>query len=179
MEGIKRFIGGSPDKVQRVLKLAVTRIIVHEERVEIELSKRLLRTEVLGNEIDIPAPSGEADNVTLQTSAQLKRCGGEVRFLLPPDSNHSKSHSVPSLIRAVARAHDWVARILKGDSASQRSIAEETGLDERYISRIIPLAFLAPDLTEAILEGTHSAHLSLENLLGNVPSDWVQQRAVK
>ena len=76
-----------------------------------------------------------------------------MRLVLPPDSPGAKPHAVPSLIRAISRAHDWVDRILRGETVNQRSIAKETGLDERYISRIIPLAFLAPDLTEAILEG--------------------------
>ncbi|MFZ1945596.1 MAG: hypothetical protein WAU43_18385 [Acidobacteriaceae bacterium] len=76
-----------------------------------------------------------------------------MRLVLPPDSPGAKPHAVPSLIRAMSRAHDWVERILRGEAVNQRSIAKETGLDERYISRIIPLAFLAPDLTEAILEG--------------------------
>lgn len=99
-----------------------------------------------------------------------------MRLVLPPDSHGANPHEVPSLIRAISRAHDWVDRILRGQAVNQRSIAKQTGLDERYISRIIPLAFLAPDLTEAILEGKHAAHLSLDACLGNTPNDWNQQR---
>ncbi|MGB8478693.1 MAG: hypothetical protein WCE63_07620 [Acidobacteriaceae bacterium] len=78
----------------------------------------------------------------------------------------------------MARAHDWVDRVLRGEAVSQRSIAKEIGLDERYVSRIIPLAFIAPDLTEAILEGKQAAHLSLDGLLENdVSIDWNLQRA--
>jgi hypothetical protein len=57
----------------------------------------------------------------LRADARLKRCGGEVRFQLAPDSNHAKSHPAPSLIRAVARAHDWVDRILRGELTNQRT----------------------------------------------------------
>ena len=112
----------------------------------------------------------------IEAAAQLKRCGGEVRLVLPPDSTGAQPHEVPSLIRAISRAHDWVDRILRGEVVNQRSIAKETGLDERYISRIIPLAFLAPDLTESILDGKQAAHLSLDSCLGNIPEDWSQQR---
>lgn len=68
-------------------------------------------------------------------------------------------------------------RILRGDVINQRSIARATGLDERYISRIIPLAFLAPDLTEAVLEGKQAAQLSLDSCLGHIPDNWNLQRA--
>ena len=100
-----------------------------------------------------------------------------MRFQLPPDSSHAKPHPVPSLIRALSRAHDWVGRILRGEITNQRALAKATGLDQRYISRILPLAFLAPDLTESILEGKHGSHLSLDACLANSSIDWEQQRA--
>jgi site-specific DNA recombinase len=76
----------------------------------------------------------------------------------------------------VARAHDWLAQILRGAVANQRAIAAETGLNERYISRILPLAFLAPDLTESILEGKQSSTLDLARCLKALPPDWKEQR---
>ena len=171
--------GDSSDKTQSLLKSAVARIVVHDEQIEVQIDKRALGRELLGQSADSPMQSSTEDDTNLlilKTDARLKRCGGEVRFQLPPDSNHGKAHPAPSLIRAVARAHDWVDRILRGELTNQRALAEATGLDERYVGRILPLAFLAPDLTEAILEGKHVAHLTLENSRGDVPVDWNEQR---
>ena len=166
------------DKIQELLQSAVKRIVVHNERFEIEINRSTLRQTVLGVSEDAASPGNDPDEmVVIDAAAQLKRCGGEVRLVLPPDSPGANPHAVPSLIRAISRAHDWVDRILRGEILNQRSIAKETGLDERYVSRIIPLAFLAPDLTEAILEGKQAAHLSLDSCLGNIPEDWNQQRA--
>ena len=67
-------------------------------------------------------------------------------------------------------------RILRGEIPNQRVLAKQTGFDERYISRIIPLAFLAPDITEAILEGKQVPHTSLEKCVGEIPLEWSQQR---
>ena len=172
--------GDSTDKAQSLLQSAVARIVVYDEQIEVQIDKRALHHELLGKEVDPPMQSSTEDATNLlilKTDARLKRCGGEVRFQLAPDSNHAKAHPTPSLIRAVARAHDWVDRILRGESTNQRALAEATGLDERYVSRILPLAFLAPDLTEAILEGKHATHLSLEVFRGDVPIDWNEQRA--
>ncbi len=165
------------DKIQSLLRSAVQRIVVHNDQTEIAINKSALRQSVLGMHDDPATPSNSADDLgIIEVTAQLKRCGGEVRLVLPPDSPGTKPRSVPSLIRAISRAHDWVDRILRGETVNQRSIANETGLDERYISRILPLAFLAPDLTEAILEGQQAAHLSLDACLGHIPDDWNQQR---
>jgi hypothetical protein len=67
-------------------------------------------------------------------------------------------------------------RILRGEIPNQRALAKLTGFDERYISRIIPLAFLAPDITEAILEGKQIPDLSLEKCAGKIPFVWTLQR---
>ena len=165
------------DKVQTVLRAALRRVIVHNDRIEIEIIRSALRQTVLGVSDDPEAVIYNSDEVVMiETAAQLKRCGGDMRLVLPPDSPGATPHEVPSLIRAISRAHDWVERILRGEVVNQRSIAKETGLDERYISRIIPLAFLAPDLTEAILEGRQPVHLSLDTCLEHIPEDWNQQR---
>jgi site-specific DNA recombinase len=54
---------------------------------------------------------------------------------------------------------------------------KQTGFDKRYISRIIPLAFLAPDITEAILDGKQHPDLSLEKCVDEIPFEWALQRA--
>jgi site-specific DNA recombinase len=162
-----------------VLRALLDRVLVHEDRVELQVRKGALLKLVLGQDRDIQADDSEDNSlghITLPLEAQLKRCGGEVRFLLPPDSNHTKPHPVPSLVRAVARAHDWVAQIMRGEVPNQRAIAAATGLDERYISRVLPLAFLAPDLTETILEGTQSSTLDLARCLKPLPANWKEQR---
>ena len=177
-EASQQWSTAASDKIPDLLKSAVRKIVVRSERIEIEINRLTLRQTIFDMSDDATLLINSSDGpVIIEASAELKRCGGEVRLVLSPDSPGLKSHAVPSLVRAITRAHDWVDRILRGDAVNQRSIAKESRLDERYVSRIIPLAFLAPDLTEAILEGKQPSHLSLDGLLGNIPLNWAQQRA--
>jgi len=48
-----------------------------------------------------------------------------------------------------------------------------------YIRKILPLAFLAPDIVKTILAGHQSVTLSLKVLLqANLPDDWDAQRKI-
>jgi hypothetical protein len=169
----------SHEKVRSDLRSIVTRTIVRQHNVELQLSKQALLRAFLGvqrsDEITSTMLPSE-DLIILDADAQLRRCGGEVRILLA-DTAQIRARPVPSLVRAVARANDWMDRILRGEIPNQRALAKQTGFDERYISRIIPLVFLAPDITEAILDGKQGPDLSLEKCVDELPSEWSLQRA--
>lgn len=170
-------IGEAPDNAKDVLSAAVTRIVVSPEMTEIHLSRRFLKAQILAEPLQENDSADQTDVFTLEISSSLAKCGGEMRLLLPPGADTGKSREVPSLSRAVARAHHWVERILRGEVRNQRDIARHTGLNERYVSRIISLAFLAPDITEAILSGTQPARMSLATFPGDVSLEWNEQRS--
>jgi site-specific DNA recombinase len=169
----------SQEKVRNDLRSVVTRIVVRQQKIELQLSRKVLLQVFLtpqrSEEVAGTLAASE-DLIILEADAQLRRCGGEVRLLLA-DTEQNRARPVPSLVRAVARAHDWVDRILRGEMPNQCALAKETGFDKRYISRILPLAFLAPDITEAILDGKQHPNLSLEKCVNEIPSEWSLQRA--
>jgi site-specific DNA recombinase len=164
--------------IEGVLLDIVKRIIVQNDRLEIQINKSALFEHLLGPD----ASTSEAlvtpnEFCSIAVATILKRQGGEVRFQFAPGTPGLKPHPIPSLIHAMARANDWVEKITRGETANTASIAAETGFDVRYVRRIISLGFLAPDITEGILDGTHTSRLSLADWLGSPPKDWVQQRA--
>jgi site-specific DNA recombinase len=67
---------------------------------------------------------------------------------------------------------------LSGQILSEQQIAMLEGVDRRYINRLMPLAFLAPDITEAILDGKRHVNLTLDNRAAEIPSDWEKQRTM-
>jgi hypothetical protein len=126
----------SPEKVRNDLQSMVTRIIVQHQKIELQLSKQaLLKTFLTPQRSEEIAgtPTASEDLIILEADAQLRRCGGEVRLLLA-GTEQNRARPVPSLVRAVARAHDWMDRILRGEIPNQRALAKQTGFDERYIS---------------------------------------------
>jgi hypothetical protein len=80
-----------------------------------------------------------------------------------------------SLIKAIVRARMWYEKLLSGDVQTFRIIAAQTGMTQRYISRILKCALLAPELVEAVLDGRQPAEMSLERLTTNLPLAWSAQ----
>ena len=86
----------------------------------------------------------------------------------------------PGLIALVADARRWANELLEGKASSAQQITEREGLRSGTVSRILPLAWLAPDISRAILEGRQPPQLSAKTLrsLPELPLDWVKQRQI-
>ena len=126
------------------------------------------------------SPAGTAsggDALTLRVPARLKLCSGEMRLVIPPGQRQElQPRPNATLIKALTRAFKWKERLFTGAAPSTSAIAKEEGLTERYVSRIMRLAFLAPDIVEAILDGYQPVDLELERLLKVIPTSWDAQR---
>jgi site-specific DNA recombinase len=172
----------TPAQHREFLSDVVARIIVREATLEVAIIHRALREALLGAKSGIgkqerPVAKRAKDVFKLTIDARVKRCGGEVRLLVPADSaTEATARPVSSLIKAVARAHSWPEKIIRGELTGLRSIAQFAGLDEHYAGRILNCSFLAPDIVEAILYGRQPADLTVQKLLRSLPLAWVEQR---
>ena len=81
-----------------------------------------------------------------------------------------------SLQRALIRAHRWLAQLNNGKAKSIKAIAEKENVDNSYVSRIIHLTTLAPDIVSAIIDDQVPSTLALEQLVSNPPWSWEEQR---
>jgi site-specific DNA recombinase len=170
----------APATVRGFVRAITNRVILCPRRVDIVLAPDRLRTVLrkgpaTGDPPQLNQPCRA--EVTLSVHAHLTRCGGETKLIVPAgEVGISRSRPNPTLLKALARAHSWVARLLSGEAPSIQAIAQAEHLTGRYIARIIPLAFLAPDITQAILEGSHPRDLTLATLCQRLPLAWAQQR---
>jgi site-specific DNA recombinase len=166
-----------PEKTHELARKVIKRVVVHQEKVELYLSRSELRDALVKDRSTCSNQRRADDLFVLETEAELKRCGGEVRLVLPPNSDGEiPGRSSPALLKAIARAHDWQERIVSGRSQNVQSIAQQTGFSQRYVSRVLECAFLAPDIVEAILDGRQPHHLTVQKLWNNLPTSWTEQR---
>jgi hypothetical protein len=63
-----------------------------------------------------------------------------------------------------------------GQAKSITDLAEQEGVTDAYVCRLLPLTCLAPDIVETILDGRQPKGMRLAEMLGNGPLDWNEQR---
>lgn len=82
-----------------------------------------------------------------------------------------------ALIRAVVLARTWAARLERGEVETIKALACAEGLCNHYTTRLLPLAYLAPDIVTQILEGRQPRAVSLGALTAApLPANWEAQR---
>ena len=67
--------------------------------------------------------------------------------------------------------------LMSGEVGSLSELARREDLTDRYVRHILPLAYLAPDIVETILDGRHRPSLTINTLRDIAASDWPSQRA--
>jgi hypothetical protein len=167
----------SNSQVRAITCILINKVIVHRDQIEILISRNGLRRFLLE---DKAAESNVADTkardllTVVIDNVSLRRCGREMRMIVPSNTNQKASHVVPSLVKAVIRAHDWRERLISGAFKNLAAIAAETGLPECHVRRILPCAFLAPKIVESILQGHQPPDLTLQRL-STMPLSWTDQ----
>jgi site-specific DNA recombinase len=107
---------------------------------------------------------------------QIRRRGVELRLVINGGARAS-CKTDQSLLKAVARAHCWLNDLVRGRSMVE--IAKRNGVGKQYVSRLIRLAFLAPEMVELILAGRQPPELTAQSLRAgrfDIPVDWVAQK---
>jgi site-specific DNA recombinase len=70
----------------------------------------------------------------------------------------------PALLKAIARGRAWFEELAIGRVRSLQELAKRDGISRRYIRRLVGLAFLSPQLVEAILQGRQAVELTATRL---------------
>lgn len=118
--------------------------------------------------------------LTLSVPIQIKRRSGRKLVTLPNGETapvRPWDVAPTSIQLALARGHRWLAMLESGEAKSLKEIATREGIDNSYVSRMVNLTTLAPDIIDAILLNELPDHLTLFDLAVDPPALWDEQRA--
>jgi hypothetical protein len=80
-----------------------------------------------------------------------------------------------TLIKAVARAFRWRRMLEGGQFATVQELAAAEKINASYVSRVLRLTLLAPEIVEAILDGRQPEGMTLPGLMEGVPVEWARE----
>ena len=119
----------------------------------------------------------DGDTLVVRIPMRFQRRGGRKRIVAPDGSAiapSSKPQPDGALTKALARAWRWQRMLDEGVYSSVTEISEAEKVNQAYVSRILRLTLLAPDIVERILDGQQVPQLT--QLMQPFPIEWEAQR---
>lgn len=117
------------------------------------------------------------ETVTLHVPFRVVKRGGRKEMQLPEGVRPDRKAD-NTLIKALARAFRWKRMLESGEFATIAELAECEGIAPSYVTRMLRLTLLAPDILEAILDGKQGPDVMLARLLEPFPNEWAMQVAL-
>ena len=156
------------------LSRLVERIAVQKDALQIRLRRQQV-VEWLGIGTNELQTEGTAE---LSVPIQFRQRGNQVRVVVPAAGDERTRTPDRTLLGIIARAMAWRQRIERGEVNSLREIAKAENVNPSYVGRLLPLAYLAPDIVEFIMNGQQPVELSAQQLLyrKDLSNDWSRQR---
>ena len=115
------------------------------------------------------------DTVTLHVPLRIVKRGGKKEMQLPEGATKSQ-RTDSTLVKALARAFRWKRMLESGEYATIAELAEREGIAPSYMTRVLRLTLLAPEIVEAILDGQQGPGVTLARVLEPLPLEWRLQR---
>ena len=118
---------------------------------------------------------GEARTVTVEIPFTIRKRGGRKQIVTPDGASgwvSPRARIDNTMIKAIARGFRWRKLLETGVYGTLEEIAAAEKINPSYVSRVLRLTLLAPDIVEAILDGRQPEGMTLPGLLKAVPVEW-------
>ena len=160
------------------LTALIERIDVAANRIDIHF-----RPTRLGMLLDIaatPLPSATDETQILSVPIELRRSGREIKMLIEGTDPFATAKPDTRLIKLLIRARRFNTAVGGSDGAPFSELAKQERVSPSYFTRLLRLSYLAPDITQAILDGRQPRDLTADKLLAHsrLPLTWHEQRTV-
>jgi hypothetical protein len=120
-------------------------------------------------------PTAPDQMVTLHIPFRFLRRGGRKEMQVPQGKRPSRAADDP-LGKALARAFRWQRMLESGEFATIGDLAAREEIAPSYMTRVLRLTLLAPDIVQAILDGTQGPEVTLVRVFEPFPVEWPEQR---
>jgi len=124
--------------------------------------------------------SKDGHTVTVHIPVTFRQRAGRKQILSPSGSApwSYASRVDTALLKAVVRAYRWREMLESGEYSSAAELAKAEKVNDSYLSRVLRLTLLAPEIVEAIVSGQQPSTLQVDDLLKPLPLDWQRQRSI-
>ena len=120
--------------------------------------------------------SADGETITIHISMTFRKRGGRKMVVTPDGAPWAPRPRVDNaLVKALARAFRWQRMLDEGVCATIEELANREKITRGYMSRVLRLTLLAPEIVEAILDGLQAGGMRLEDLLEAFPIEWKGQ----
>ena len=161
------------------LTTLIERIDVGADRIDIQL--RPTRLAALLDVAATPLPSATDDEIQiLSIPVRFGRSGRAIRMLIEGTEAFATAKPDARLVKLLIKARRFNATLVGSDGEPFAALAKRQGVSPSYFTRLVRLSYLAPDITEAILDGRQPRDLTADKLLAHsrLPLGWPEQRTV-
>jgi hypothetical protein len=173
-------IGMTTQEMKKLLDKLLVRSVLTQQRIESHFDLgELINIVVPGDEGALVSHHEEQEEHIARTPVALKRCGVENKLVIrTPQKTAAHSDSAKAIRKALKNAHRWNSALLTGQVRTIAELAEKEKCQPRYITDLIKLCFLTPDIQESINTGNSPHHLTLDILKKSVLLSWGKQRSI-
>jgi hypothetical protein len=119
--------------------------------------------------------SDAPQTLTVVIPLRVKPRGGRKAMVTPGVLALERRQDI-TLIKAVARAFRWRRMLESGRFTTINELAAAEKINASYVSRVLRLTLLAPDIVEAILDGQQPEGMTLPGLMKGVEVEWARQQ---
>jgi len=114
--------------------------------------------------------------VSIHIPFQITKRGGRKEMVLPADAQLQRPRTDNTVVKALARAFRWKRLLETGAYTSVSDLAEKEKIGLSYLTRVLRMTLLAPDIVDAILDGRQGDGMDLAMLAAPFPNEWGAQR---
>jgi site-specific DNA recombinase len=162
-----------------LLTTLIDRIDVGAHQIDIHLRPTRLAALLDGAATTLPSATDDEVQI-LSIPVRLRRSGRAIRMLIAGIDPFATAKPDARLVKLLIRARQFNATLLDSDGVPFAALAKREGVSPSYFTRLVRLSYLAPDITEAILDGRQPRDLTADKLLAHsrLPLGWHEQRTV-